>query len=132
MSLAQYEAEIATDFLVKLRDLVAIFGARLSARGQQQQRLLEAAGDELAVEIFQKTRKLIWQCAAAVAGRDVQALTAAAAAQAQVSGEHGQEALDEALRLWETAARKDKRTAFALADGLVADVREWQEMGGGL
>jgi hypothetical protein len=126
--LGELEAHIAIDFVDKLKKLVAIFGARLSADGQRKQMLLEAAEDTLAVEIFQKTRALIWQYRDSIRQRNVEALTARARAEAQATG--GEGVLTEALQLWNTSANRDKRKAFQLADDLVNDVQEWESLGG--
>ena len=147
MSLPEFEARVALDFLKRLRKLLAIFAGGMSEDAQRLQKTLEMAGDDVCVDVFRQLRPVIQDCAAAVSARDTKKLKQIAAdavkremdkppgALGKIAPKTPRRAdsramLEEAFGLWEKASKKDRALSFEIADKMVSDVREWAELGG--
>jgi len=148
MSLPEFEARVALDFLKRLRKLLAIFAGGMSEEAQRLQKTLEMAGDDVCVDVFRQLRSVIRDCEAAVDARDVKKLKQIAADAVERETDkppskqlskiapktprraNSRAMLEEAFGLWEKASKKDRAASFEIADKMVDDVREWAELGG--
>jgi len=130
MSLTKLELQIASDFTKRLRELVGIYAGGLSDAARRYQNLLEMAGDDMCVDIFQKLRPFFADNAEEIMNQDIPKLQQAAQKAVADTAEGGV-LLSEALGLWEKAAKRDRIKTFSIVAEMLHDVDEWHDLGGG-
>lgn len=127
----ELEIRIARDFSEKLRDLLAIYVERLSPEARHKHSVFESIAGDITLETFQAMRKPIHIMRNEIVRSDVEAIRLVLAE--LLAGKRTETTLlADAVALWGTAAKRDKRKTQELAMEMVKDVEEWQELGGAL